>query len=172
MLRRKNSAPVKALILAPYLLILYILQSTLFTHIELLGVKPLLLPVAAAGISLFCGRVEGGVFGLFAGILMDLSYNQLTVQFTLLLTFLGVLLGLLSDTVLVQGFPSFLLSCVLELALISVYQVLSAAVLHSAPMAAAAGVGLRQTAYSLLFSLPVYYFSRFYCRVTRQGRGI
>lgn len=172
MLRRKNSVPVKALILAPYLVILYILQSTLFTHIELLGVKPLLLPVAAAGISLFCGRVEGGVFGLFAGILMDLSYNQLTVQFTLLLTFLGVLLGLLSDTVLVQGFPSFLLSCVLELALISVYQALYAAVLQGAPMVAAAGVGVRQTLYSLLFSLPVYYFSRFYCRVTRQGRGI
>ncbi len=172
MARRKNGVLVKALILAPYLIILYLLQSTVFTRVELLGVKPLILPVAAAGIAFFCGRVEGGVFGLFAGILTDLSYNQLTVQFTLLLTLLGILVGLLADTVLVQGFPSCLLSCALVLVIISAYQVLSLVVLDGAPIALSAAVGLRQTLYSLIFSLPAYWFARFYFRVTGSGRAV
>lgn len=172
MARRKNGVLIKGLILAPYLILLYLLQSTVFTHLPLFGTKPLLLPVAAAGIAFFCGRVEGGVFGLFAGMLMDLSYNQLTVQFTLLMTFLGILIGLLSDTVLVQGFPSYFLSCALELALVSAYQVLSLWVLGNAPVPLSAAVGLRQTLYSLIFSLPLYYLSRFYFRVTRSGRNL
>ncbi len=172
MARRKNGVLIKGLILAPYLIILYLLQSTVFTHLQLMGTKPLLLPVAAAGIAFFCGRVEGGVFGLLAGMLMDLSYNQLTVQFTLLMTFLGILVGLLSDTVLAQGFPSYLLSCALELALVSGYQILSQWVLGNAPMALTAPVALRQSLYSLIFSLPLYYLSRFYFRVTRSGRTV
>lgn len=170
MTRRKNGVLVKALILAPYLILLYLLQSTVFTHLQLWGTKPLLLPVAAAGIAFFCGRVEGGVFGLLAGMLMDLACNQLTVQFTLLMTFLGILIGLLSDTVLVQGFPSYLLGCALELVLTSAYQVLSMWVLNGAPIALSTAVGLKQTLYSLIFSLPLYYLSRFYFRVTGSGR--
>ena len=38
----KRRAAVKILILGPYLILLYILQSTVFTHIELFGAKPML----------------------------------------------------------------------------------------------------------------------------------
>lgn len=172
MARRKNSTLVKILILTPYLILLYILQSTVFTRVTLMGVKPLLLPVAVAGIALFLGRVDGGVFGLFAGMLMDMACNQITAQFTILLTLLGILLGVLSDTVLVQGFPSFLVSSLLGLVLISAYQALSLVVLGGAPLTVTAAIGLRQSLYSLLFTIPVYYISRFLCRVMGPGRGI
>ncbi len=171
MARNKHRTLVKALILAPYLILLYILQSTVFTRLTLMGEKPLLLPMAVAGIALFLGRVDGGVFGLFAGMLTDLSYNQATVQFTLLLTLMGIFLGILSDTVLVQGFPSFLVSSVLELLLISAFQALSLVVLRGAPLSVTAAVGLRQSVYSLIFAIPVYYVSRFLCRVMGPGKG-
>lgn len=171
MARNKHRTLVKVLILAPYLILLYILQSTVFTRLTLMGEKPLLLPMAVAGIALFLGRVDGGVFGLFAGMLTDLSYNQATVQFTLLLTLMGIFLGILSDTVLVQGFPSFLVSSVLELLLISAFQALSLVVLRGAPLSVTAAVGLRQSVYSLIFAIPVYYVSRFLCRVMGPGKG-
>ena len=98
----KYATAIKLLILSPYLILIYILQSTVFTHLTLFGTKPMLLPVAAVGIAIFRGRVEGGVFGLFAGMFMDMSYNQPTIEFTLILTFTGILLGALSDTVLLR----------------------------------------------------------------------
>ncbi len=172
MAKGKYRTLVKLLILAPYLILLYILQATVFTRVTLMGVKPLLLPMAVAGVAMFFGRTDGGVFGLFAGMLMDLSYNQATVQFTLLLTLLGILLGMLSDTVLVQGFPSFLVSALLGLFLVSAYQALSLVVLRGAPLRLTAAIGLRQSLYSLIFTIPVYYISRFLCRVMGAGRGI
>ncbi len=172
MARRKNSTLIKALILTPYLILLYILQSTVFTHVTLMGVKPLILPVAVAGVSLFLGRTDGGVFGLFAGMLMDMSYNQITAQFTILLTLLGIFLGVLSDTVLVQGFPSFLVSSLIGLTLISAYQALSLAILRGAPLSVMAVIGLRQSLYSLVFTIPIYYISRFLCRVIGPGKGL
>ncbi len=165
MTKRKNVTLIKALILAPYILLLYILQSTVFTHITLFGVKPLLLPLAAAGMALFLGSFGGGLFGLFAGILMDLACNQLTVEFTLLLTLTGLIIGLLSDTVLVQGFPSFLVCAALQLLICSAFQVLAPVILRGAPVALTAGIAADQCVYTLVFALPIYYISRFLSRV-------
>lgn len=165
MTKRKNVTLIKALILAPYILLLYILQSTVFTHITFLGVKPLLLPLAAAGMALFLGSYGGGLFGLFAGILMDLACNQLTVEFTLLLTLTGLLIGLLSDTVLVQGFPSFLVCAAMQLLICSAFQVLAPVILRGAPVALTVGIAVDQCLYTLVFTLPIYYISRFLSRV-------
>ncbi len=165
MTRNKHRTLVKVLILAPYLILLYILQSTVFTHLTLFGAKPLILPLAVVGVALYGGHAEGGVFGLFAGMLMDLSYNQPTVEFTLILTLTGLVLGILSDTALVQGFPSFLVSAVLALLLCSAWQLLALAVLKGAPVAVIAGIALRQSLCSLVFAVPLYYMSRFLSRV-------
>ncbi len=161
----KRRAAVKIFILGPYLVLLYLLQATVFPRVLLFGAKPMILPLAAVGVALFGGCVEGGVFGLFAGMLMDLACNQPTVEFTLLLTFTGLLLGTLSDTALVQGFPSFLLSAVAELVLCSAFQVLILAVLRGAPPMLLLGAALRQCLSSLVFAIPFYYISRFLSRI-------
>lgn len=161
----KRRAAIKIFILGPYLVLLYILQAAVFPHISLFGAKPMILPLAAVGVALFGGCAEGGVFGLFAGMLMDLACNQPTVEFTLILTFTGLLLGALSDTALVQGFPSFLLSAVLELALCSAFQVLILTVVNGAPATLLLGIALRQCLSSLIFAIPFYYISRFLSRI-------
>lgn len=165
MSERKRRTAVKVLVLGPYLVLLYILQSTVFTRISLFGAKPLILPLAAVGAALFGGRTEGGVFGLFAGMLMDLSCNQPTVEFTLVLTFTGLLLGILSDTALVQGFPSYLLSALIELLVCSAVQVMILTVVNGVSPALLLGTALRQCLSSLVFSVPLYYISRFLSRV-------
>lgn len=166
MVGNKHRTLFKILILAPYLILLYILQSTVFTHISFFGAKPLILPIAVVGAALFGGRVEGGVFGLLAGILMDLAYNQVTVQFTIVLTATGLLIGILSDTALVQGFPSFLVTSALELLICSAVQVLFLAVLEGASLSVLSGIALDQCLSSLVFVIPFYYISRFLSRIT------
>ena len=165
MTRTKHRTLVKLLILAPYLILLYLLQATVFTRLTVFGTKPLLLPLAAAGVALFGGKVEGGVFGLFAGMLTDMACNQPTVEFTLLLTLTGLLVGFLADTSLVQGFPSFLICGALELLACSAVQVFVLIVLRGAPFSVVAGIALRQCLSSLLFVIPFYYVSRFLGRV-------
>lgn len=163
--RNRHKKLFKILILAPYLVLLYLLQSTVFTFLTPFGAKPLILPLAVVGVALFGGKLEGGVFGLFAGMLMDMAYNQLTVQFTLILTLTGLAVGILSDTALVQGFPSFLVTSVLELFVCSALQVLSLTVMNGAPASIVAGIALDQCLSSLLFVIPFYYISRFLGRV-------
>lgn len=165
MTRTKHRTLVKILILTPYLILLYLLQATVFTRLTVFGAKPLLLPLAVAGVALFGGKAEGGVFGLFAGMLMDMACNQPTVQFTLLLTLTGLLVGFLSDTALVHGFPSFLICGALELLVCSAVQVFVLMVLRGAPFSVVAGIALRQCLSSLLFVIPFYYISRFLGRV-------
>ena len=64
---RRRKFIVSLLLHVPFLLILYVLQATVFTSLPLFGVKPLILPVAVVGVALFEGSTKGGVFGLFAG---------------------------------------------------------------------------------------------------------
>ena len=163
--KQKYATAVKLLILCPYLILLYILQATVFTRLTLFGVKPMLLPVAVVVIAIFRGRVEGGVFGLFAGMFMDMSYNQPTIEFTLILTLTGILLGALSDTVLVRGFPSYLLCSAAQLLLCSACQILVITVTTSIPVSALLPIAIRQTLYSLILSLPFYYISRFLAHI-------
>ncbi len=165
MMRERSRVLIKLLILAPYLAVLYILQSTLLTHLPIFGTTPMIMPLAVCGVALFLGRVDGGVTGLFAGMLMDLACNQATIHFTLVLTLTGLLVGILSDTVLVQGFPSYLLTAAAALAVCSASQVFALAVLRGAPIALLSGIAVRQTLSSLIFTFPFYYISRFLCRV-------
>ncbi len=165
MSKRRNRTFIKVLVFLPYLILLFLLQSTVFTRVTVLGMKPLILPIAVVGMSLFKGRITGGVFGLFSGMLMDLAYNQPTVEFTLILTITGIFFGVLSETVLVQGFPSFLLCSALQLVICSACEVLVLSVLAGAPVAALLGTAVSQCLGSIIFAVPFYYVSRFLNRV-------
>lgn len=155
----------KAFIVVPFLLILYILQGMVFTHVTLWGVKPLLLPLAVAGISLFDGAFAGGVFGIFAGMLCDMSFNQPTIAFTLILTFLGIFMGLAAETVLVHGFPSYLLLSACALFICSLMQMFPLMFFHGVQFLPLFDTALRQIFYSLIFTVPMYYLTRFVGRV-------
>ncbi len=163
--KRQNRVLLKIIIVVPYMLVLYIFQSMVFPYLKIAGVSPLLLPLAVAGAALFNGRVAGGVIGIFAGVLCDLSFNHSTIVFTVFLAVAGVLLGAVCDSVLVKGFPSYLLCCICLLFLCGFVQMFPLVFLHGVPVLPLMGVVLRQTLYSIFFTIPIYYMARFVSRV-------
>ena len=64
------------------------------------GAVPLLLVVAAAGLSHFTDSGTGAVLGLFSGLLCDISLGRPTAVYTVTLCVIGLVLGYLGDTIL------------------------------------------------------------------------
>ena len=155
------------LLYIPLLLLAYILQGMVFSMLPIFGAKPLIIPLAVVGIALFGGYFRGGVFGLFAGILCDLSFNQPPIQFTVFLTIVGLLIGLAADMVLAKGFPTYFLCCLLTLLLSAFVQSFSLLFYYNCGFMTCLTTALIQAGYSLLFSLPVYLLSRSVSRVRR-----
>lgn len=158
--KKQTAAPISMLILAPYLLVLYILQSMVFPHAIILGVKPFIMPIAVAGMALFGGYIPGGVFGVLAGILCDMSFNQPTIQFTIIFALLGLVLGFICDTFLVKSFPSFLFMSLLALVIVSACQIFPMLVFEHFSPAPLIKTALAQTVVSAVFSVPLYYIHR------------
>jgi len=164
MQKKKRKTLARILVVAPLLLVTYILQSMVFTHLPIFGAKPLLLPVAVCGVALFDGAAAGGIFGILAGILCDMSFNEPAITFTLLLTAVGVGVGLLSETILVRGFPSFLLVTLGALLVCAFVQMFPLLFFRGVPFSPLLDTGVRQTLSSLVFTIPMYYLSRFVSR--------
>ncbi len=162
----KHKPVFRILIILPYLIALYILQSTVCPHLRLFGAKPLIIPLAAVGWALFGGRDEGAVMGLVMGILMDLSFNRAPILFTVTLTLVGLVSGYLIERVIVRGFPSYLAMSAAALLICALAETARPLLLGGQQFAPMAFMALRQLASSLLFAIPFYYLSRFMARLT------
>ena len=165
MWKRRQRALIKILIVVPYMLVLYILQAMVFPYLRIGGAAPLILPLTVSGAALFNGRVPGGVMGIFAGMLCDMSFNQPTIVFTITLAIAGILLGALSDSLLVRGFPSYFLCSVGILVLCTFVQMVPLLFFRQVALAPLLDTAWRQLLYSVVFILPMYYLSRFVSRV-------
>ena len=159
-MQEKKKRLAALLLYVPLLLIAFLLQDAVFSELPIGGARPLVLPVTVVGAAMFGGRLRGGVYGLCAGILCDVSLCRPTVLFTLLLTLAGIVIGVLFETVLVRGFASFVLCCA-GLLLMSAFCQMFGLLFFSGqkliPLLIAAGY---QTLYSLFFAVPVYLLIR------------
>jgi len=142
------------------LMIVYIFQSMIFPYLRLAGLAPLLLPMLSTGAAIYEGRYTGGIVGLFAGILCDVSFHQPTGVFTVLLTLTGLLIGTLADTIITRGFVTFFLSCLAVLAISALVQMFPLIFFEGVPPRLLWATALWQTAYSLIFALPIWFFVR------------
>lgn len=140
-----------------FLLALYILQALIFPHFRIFGAAPMLLPLGAMGVALFEGAARGGSFALCAGILCDVSMNQPTIMFTVVLTFIGVATGLLAETVLSRGFPSFAVLCAAALVILALFQMGRLLFFSATPRILLLKTAGIQVLYSLIFVLPLYF---------------
>ncbi len=147
----------RILLFAVFLLLSYILQGLVLNRRSIFGANPLILPLVTAAAAIFYGRVTGGAVGIACGFLMDLAYNQPTIMFTLTLTFVGITVGYLVETVLVKGLFSYCVSALAALFICFSVEAVSYLIWGGAPAAAVLDVGIRQTAASALFAVPVYY---------------
>ncbi|MBE6948589.1 MAG: hypothetical protein E7456_01960 [Ruminococcaceae bacterium] len=163
--RPKNGKILKYAALIGLVYFVFLMQAMVFPHLEILGTKPLLLPIAAVGIGLFEGHERGAVMGLVAGIYCDLSFNQPTVEFTLLLTVIGLLAGVVFNRYLDDGFPSFLVVSTLALVICAFVQMFPLWIYRDVSLLALLKTALLQTVYSLIFVLPIYHLCRLVGRI-------
>lgn len=163
-----GKSAVKAVSYGLLLIVLYALQAMVFPYLKIFGIKPLILPVAVMCVSLFEGSARGGLFGLFAGILCDLSFNQPILQFTIFLTIFGVVAGYLFDTVMSTSFPAFLICTGIALMVCACVQAFRIVFYNGAEILAVLSVAVGQMLYSSLFTFPLYYLVRAIRRISRD----
>ena len=154
----KRWKPAKTIIYhGVLLLVVYFLSSVIIPYTRTFSLVPLLLPICAVGIALFEGGVRGGVFGLVAGMLCDLAFEQPLLMFTVMLTFICVTVGTLSETVLARGFPSYFLASLLSLAVASFVQMFGLLFFVGASAGVLIMTGVWQTLFTMVFTVPMYY---------------
>lgn len=156
MTKHTKKLPLKILIYGLFLFFIYILQSVVFSRLTLFGVKPVIFPLAVVCTAMFEGCVKGGIFGLASGILCDISYNQPTIQFTLILTVLGIFIGVLTDTIFAKGFPTYLIASIFAILLCTFAQIFGLLIFHGIAFRQLFYPAAFQFLYSLLFLLPIY----------------
>ena len=132
----------------------------IFPYLRSFGYVPLLLPIVSTGVSVYEGRFTGGIVGIFAGILCDISFSEPAGVFTVLLTICGLLTGALADTVMTRGFATFILCCAAVLLICAVVQFFPFVFFRGVPLQPLLQVAFRQTAYSLVFAVPFWLLVR------------
>jgi rod shape-determining protein MreD len=151
------------------IVVVYVFQSMIFPYIPVFGLYPLLLPITSTGIAVYGGCNAGGIAGLFAGMLCDVSLNQPTGVFMVLLTLTGLFIGALADTIMTRGFVTFFLSCVGILVLSAFIQIFPFLLFSTVPQAALLNIGIWQTVYSLIFAFPLWFFVRALSRRAQEA---
>ena len=154
------TAVVSTLYHALLLVVVYLLQDMVFPYLRFFGLIPLLLPIVSTGAAVYQGRAAGGMVGIFAGILCDISLNQPVGLFTVFLTLSGLFVGVLADTVMARGFATYTISCAAVLALSAFLQMFPLLFFERVAATPLLNLALRQTVYSLVFSFPIWFFMR------------
>ena len=159
---KKRALIVKILLHALFILGVYVFQGIIFPFVRIYGLVPLMLPVACVGIALYEGRYTGGVAGLFAGILCDISFNQPAGVFTVLLTFTGLLVGTMAETVILRGFIIYYINCAAVLIVCTFVQMFPLIISPDRFVSTQAliSTAIQQTVYSLILAFPIWFFVR------------
>ena len=142
------------------LMIVYVFQGVIFPYLRIDGLAPLLLPIVSTGVAVRQGRVAGGVSGLFAGLLCDISFNEPVGLFMVVLTLAGLIVGFMSDTVLTRGFGTYIFSCAAVLSFAAFVQLFPLLFFGGIPPYPLFTTALWQTVYSLLFAFPLWFIVR------------
>lgn len=84
---------MRAFVISVIVFINFILQSTLFQYIEILGVKPNTAILIIVSFAVLRGDIEGSIIGFFAGLLQDLFFGQVIGFYALLYALAGYICG-------------------------------------------------------------------------------
>lgn len=94
------------------ILINFILQTTLFNYIEIIGINPNTMLILTISIAFMRGEVEGGLVGFLSGLLVDSFFGQVLG----LNAFIGLVVGFLcgkifnefyKDSIMIPFFLTF-----------------------------------------------------------------
>ncbi len=99
-------------------------QNMVFSHIRPFGVKPMLLPAAAAAVGMFEGATWGPLWSLMMGYFADMSFVEHRVFFLLLLPALSLFSAFVSQFFINRRFFAFMGVAFLALLITALMQML------------------------------------------------
>lgn len=97
-----------ALIYLAFLILVQFMQDTVLARFAVFGVKTLFVPAAVTAVGFHEGGFRGGLYGLLAGVLCDMTYSENTVLFTMLFPALGFASGLAADFMMNRSYLAYL----------------------------------------------------------------
>ena len=146
------------------LLPVWILDEFILTRIPLLGVVPMLLPLAAVAVATLEGATAGAGFGLAVGVLFDAVTPGAAGVMTFAMALVGLGTGLLAQYVLRQDLIGCLICSALALCVIDAGRVAGRLFLVSAPLEPMLAVAGKEILWSLCFVPLVYLLFRWVFR--------
>lgn len=146
-----------ALTYIAFMILVQFLQDTVVARLAVFGVKTLFVPAAVAAVGFHEGGFRGGLYGLLAGVLCDMTYAENTVLFTLVFPLLGFGAGLAADFALNRTFLAYLFTAAICLLLTGCTQMLRVLVLQPGALIRCLMVAAVQAAVSLPFAALLYF---------------
>lgn len=154
------------------LLPIWIAETMILNRIPLLGVIPVLLPLAAVAVALWEGAGPGALFGLGVGILADAVYPGTPGGMTFGLCLLGWLTGAVSQYGVRQSLVGYLLCAAIDMGILELVRFAWCMFTRLGTPQAVALVALKEGLWSLCFSPFIYLlFKLIYQKVGGERLG-
>lgn len=150
----------KWFIYALALLPIWILDGMILPRYPIMGVTPMLLPTAVASVALLEGGYCGTAFGMAVGLLWELAYPGGFGIMVMSMALAGMLIGIIAQYVLSQGFPACLLCTGCVLVVMDGLRMLKGLITHSATFSAMLEVAIPEVILSLLWTPVVWLIFR------------
>ena len=147
----------RAIIYSLLLVLLFVVQDLLLSHIRLFGVRPMLIPAAIAAIALFDGGMWGGFMGLAAGYFMDMGYAEHTILFTVLLPAIGFFIGVLGKYELHRGLLTYIVLLIAAMTVITFCQMFRFLFFVDTASWPVWRTGIVQLLWSIPWAIPIYF---------------
>ena len=138
------------------LLPVWFLEAAVLRRVPVLGVFPMLLPLAAVAVAVLEGAAAGAGFGLAVGVLCDVVYYGTGGFMTIGLSLLGAASGLVTQYGLRQNFWGFLLCSGGCLAALDVFRILRRFLGGVAELSPLLRVAVPEVLWSLAFTPLIY----------------
>ena len=99
------------------ILINFILQTTVFSYIEIIGIKPNTIIILVVSFSFMRGEIEGGLIGFFSGLLIDSFFGQFLGLNAFIYLIIGFLCGKIfnefyKDSIIISFFLTFIFTMI------------------------------------------------------------
>lgn len=139
------------------LILFQLLQDVVISHVPLWGVKALFIPALIIAVGHFEGGWRGGLFGLAAGLLQDLTGTDISLFFTLLYPLMGFCAGFFIEFFLNRHFYVYCVFALGALFLTAFLQMFPLLLRYKDSAGALWKTCFLQTLWSFPFMLPAYY---------------
>lgn len=134
------------------LLPVWLLDAYILPRYPIAGISPMLLPLAAAAVSVSEGTYAGTGFGMGVGLLWELTYPGGFGGLVFGMALAGMIMGAVSQYALSQSFPGCLICSAGVLAALDALRVARGLLVHTAQLPELLQVAVPEFLYSLVWT--------------------